>query len=145
MSDPVIVVVSETQTRVVDSIRQGPPGPPGVGFVSITAGQELSGHRIVSVNEASLAIYADKDSLETVQQVLGLTTGAVSSGAVATVLPAGEITEPSWSMDPRAPVYLGNNGLLTQVLPTTGAILQIGVPLTATRLLVNIKMPIIQM
>ena len=105
---------------------------------------QRAGHRIVCLNSTGQAVYADKDFLATVQQVLGLTTGAALSGTSATLIPAGEITEPSWSLEPSMPVYLGNNGLLTQAVPATGAILQVGVALAATRLLIDMKMPIIQ-
>ena len=120
----------------------GPAGASGACTFTITAGQDLSGHRMVSVNSSGQAVYADKDTPATVRQVLGLTTGAAMNGVQATVLQAGEIAEPSWTLDPGTPVYLGNNGLLTQILPATGVILQVGVPLTAKMLLVDIKKPI---
>lgn len=142
-SPPVFVVVTQDTASVVESISQGPPGPPGSGSLAVTSGQTLSGHRIVAANSAGLASYADKDTPATWQHILGLTTGASNNGDVATILPAGEIAEPSWNLNPGLPVYLGNTGLLTQTLPTTGAILQIGVALSATRLLVDFKIPII--
>ena len=142
MSDPIVVVVEAGKTIVVNSIQQGPPGPPGSGAITLIAGQNLSGHCIICVNAAGQAVYADKDTPATLQQVLGLTTRAALTGNPVTIIPEGEITEPSWTLNPRAPVYLGNNGQLTQTLPTTGAILQVGLPLSATQMLVNIKMPI---
>lgn len=138
-AETVFIVVTEEQANVVESVEQGPPGPPGSGTVTITAGKNLSGHRIVAANAAGQAIYADKDLPATWQRILGMTTGAAMAGDFATILPAGEIHEPSWTLDPALPVYLGNSGLLTQTLPTSGAIGQIGVALSATRLLIDIK------
>ena len=140
--ETIFVVVTQDVATVVESINQGPSGASGASTFTVTAGQDLSGHRIVSVNSAGQAVYADKDTPATVRQVLGLTTGAALNGTQATVLPMGEITEPSWTLSMSGPVYLGNNGLLTQILPTTGVIMQVGVPLSSTMMLVDIKMPI---
>ena len=142
--EAIFVVVAEEVTSVVESIAQGPPGPPGGGVITVTAGQNLSGHRIVSAGAAGLAVYADKDLLTSVQKVLGLTTGAAASGALVSIVPSGEITEPSWTFDTDLPVYLGKSGALTQMAPTTGAILQVGVALASTRLFIDIKTPIAQ-
>jgi hypothetical protein len=112
----------------------------GGGFTR-TAAATLSGHRVVKVDDAGLADYA-ANTVDDAQSVIGLTTGAVTSGGLATIQSSGLMTEPSWSWVPNNPVYLGSNGTLTQTTPTSGVVLVIGVPLSATELFIDIKTPI---
>jgi hypothetical protein len=94
-------------------------------------------------NRAVLAsgTYADNSTLATAL-IVGVTTGAASSGAVATVQTSGEMTEVSWTWDISKPVYLGSAGLLTQTVPAAGVIVEIGKPTAATKLLIQIQPPI---
>jgi hypothetical protein len=108
------------------------------GVVSITAGQALSGQRAVLAS----GVYADNSSIATALAI-GITTGAVSNGASATVKVSGSIIEPTWSWTLGLPVYLGTGGLLTQTVPTTGVVLEIGKPVTSTQLFINIQQPVI--
>jgi hypothetical protein len=145
--NPKSIYVASRKAKILEFNKQGAPGipgPPGVGTITMAAGYNLSGHRIVTINSEGAAIYADKDIHASLLNILGMTTGAVLAGENATIIPAGEIAEPSWTFDTSLPVYLNNNGLLTQALPTTGAIMQVGVPMSATKMLIDIKMPIIQ-
>lgn len=142
------IVVKEPQTLYVKMFEgqrgpEGPAGPSGSssGTITVNAGQDLSGHRIVSMMSGA-AVYASADDIDTVVNVIGMTTGAALSGTDAEVLPSGELTETSWAWDTDSPVFLGNNGSLTQTVPTSGVMLQIGVPTAATKLLIDIKMPI---
>lgn len=68
--------------------------------------------------------------------VLGVTTGATSTGQTATIAIAGELTEVSWAWTP-GPVWLGDDGLLTQVLATTGAIVRIGTAISADTIIIE--------
>lgn len=112
--------------------------------VQITAESALGGHRVVLVNPATgKLVYADKDTPTHVNNIVGMTTGAVAADAVASVLYSGTIDEPSWTWALNQPVYLGNSGLLTQTLPTTGFIFIFGVPLLATRLLLTRQSPVV--
>ena len=136
------IYVAKKRAKILEFQKQGPVGPPGIGVILAVAGINLSGHRIVYIAADGLAYYADKDSIGTVLNAVGLTTGAANQGTDAVILPIGKIDEPSWAWDVTKLVYLGNNGLLTQTIPDSGVILQIGIPLSATRLLVDIKIPI---
>jgi hypothetical protein len=100
------------------------------------AGETLGGHRLVWINN-NQAFYASADEVSA-ELVSGITTGAVSSGALATIQSSGEIEEPSWSWA-EGVVYLGLNGQLTQTPPTTHVNTEIGVALAATKLLVRVQ------
>jgi hypothetical protein len=112
-------------------------GGSGVPTVSITAAENIGGHRAVLAS----GLYADNGTLPN-SIVIGISTGAVSSGGQITCQVAGEMTEVSWTWDTSKPVYLGSAGLLTQTVPTAGVIVEIGKPTAATKLLIEIQPPI---
>lgn len=119
----------------------GPPGPSGGETITKTALQDLSGHRAVKaaaggVEYPSSSVPGDGDML------LGITTGAASIGADATVQVAGEMTEPSWNWS-LGPVFCADAGVLTQS-PAAGAWLrQVGIATSATTLFVDMRPPIL--
>lgn len=57
---------------------------------------------------------------------------------------AGDVTEPSWSWTPEAPVFLGSNGQLTQAPPDDSAAftLCVGFAATTTTLVLRFEAPI---
>lgn len=112
-------------------------GGSGETTVNITAGENLGGHRAV----LATGLYADSGALSTAL-VIGITTSATAIGETAALRVSGEVTEVSWNWDVSKPVYLGLTGLLTQTVPTTGVIVEIGKPTAATKLLIEIQQPI---
>jgi len=111
----------------------------GSDTVAVTAAENLSGHRVVTVE----GYYASKDTATDKFKVLGITTGAASSGAEATVQISGYLTEPGWNFTVGLPVFLSTNGHITQTAPTDGFCLIIGKPKTATTLFIEIHEPTI--
>lgn len=150
-SPSIDVVTIGDEDHIVDQVRDiqivtvgevGPQGsqgdPGGATGVTKTAGVSLSGHRAVVLNSSSEAIYADSSVLTHRDKVLGITTGAASAGADATILTYGELVEPSWAWTLDEPVFLGLNGLLTQTVPTSGFVQRVGFPTSATSLFIDI-------
>lgn len=99
----------------------------------------LGGHRVISVTEAGVG-YASSDDPASVAAVLGITESASEPGIVPSYRTAGALEEPSWSFA-IGPVFLGLAGALTQTAPEAGAVLQVGVAASPTRLLVGIQEP----
>jgi len=112
--------------------------------VTRTAGETLGGHRVVRQYTDGCVYYASNTSDSHKHAILGVTTGAVSSGNDATVQTFGELTEPSWAWTPGQPVFLSTSGLLTQTAPSSGFVLVIGTAQTATKLFISIKPPIVK-
>ena len=103
------------------------------------AAYAIGGNRLVVVNSSDQIIYADKNIAGHAAKVLGITTGAVELGARVKIQTNGMMQEPSWSWTLDAAIYLGNNGLLTQVAPTTGFICVVAFPITATSIFIKIN------
>ncbi len=119
----------------------GPAGPSGGTSTEYVAGTVLGGHRIVFA-EGTQVQYVDSADISQVERVVGITLHAAEEGAPVLVQRHSEITELTWQWEP-GPVYLGSNGLLTQVVPSTGVFLQVGIALSATVLDLRISSPII--
>ena len=111
----------------------------------VIAGEALGGHRIVVTDDAGRAIHADPGNRSHANRVLGMTTGAAAEGAPVHLVRAFQIEEPTWSWIMEAPVFVGPAGVLTQAVPASPAAvfaLIVGMPLTATRLYINVRDPI---
>jgi hypothetical protein len=148
-AEPVSLIITEEETvHVLTVIEQGPQGIPGpVGSVGATiliysAGINLSGHRMVVLDDDTMVLYADNTIPAHANKVLGMTVGAAMAGADVTIQSGGELVEPSWNWAMGIPVWLSANGLLTQVVPVSGFSLIIGFPITATKVFIDIKVPI---
>jgi hypothetical protein len=123
----------------------GPPGPPAGGQNEYTAAIALSGHRILTTDQAGRAIYADSANPAHVGRIVGLSTGAAAAGAPIIVQLSGEFSEPTWSWSLTCPVYLGAAGHLTQTPPSEAGSFSVvvGFPITPTRLFLSIREPIL--
>jgi hypothetical protein len=144
---PVVLAVEQQVANLVAVAEQGPAGPQGAqgpanSTVVRTAQGTLSGHRVVCSAGGGLVRYASANDSTSVGSIEGVTIGAVADGAAASIQLAGEMVEPSWSWTP-GPVFLGLAGQLTQTLPSSGFIVQIGVATAAATLLISPRTPIL--
>lgn len=150
ITDEQQVVLEERYTHVVSVGEQGPAGaqgpigPTGGSGLTVTAGAALGGHRVVHLDSAEKAQYASNAVAEHALITLGMTIGAATLNAPVDVLRSGDITEPSWNWTLGQPVYLADNGLITQTPPGAPALFQriIGFPMTATKLYLSFRDPI---
>lgn len=110
--------------------------------VEITAGEALGGHRVVIASNGE-AFYADSTDTDDVGLVRGITVGAVSSGATATIQVYGPMIEPTWNWTPDLPIYFTSTGVLTQTIPTSGFLQQVAVAETATKIFIDLQTPIV--
>lgn len=144
-----VLVLEDGCIEIIAVAEQGPPGPQGVpgptggSALQYIAAEALGGHRVVVLNDFERAIYATNlDSMHAVK-VLGITLGAADFGDLVTVQTGGEITEPSWSWTLGQPIYLGDNGQLTQAYPAAGFALIVAFPISATKIMLRIREPIV--
>lgn len=113
------------------------------GVLSKIAGEDLGGHRVLVTDASDELIYADNSILTHRWKIIGISAQAALIGNICTY--AGdtqELTEGSWSWDTNLPIYLTGEGLLTQTPPTTGFIMIVAFPTSATSLQVKISNPI---
>lgn len=120
----------------------GPAGAAGAQFIQLTADIALGGHRAV-IATATGCNYADNTNASHANHVMGITNGAVSAGATAQIIAMAELTGFS-GLTPGWPLFLSTNGVLTQAIPGTGFIQQLGIASSATTVLINLQ-PAIQL
>lgn len=151
-----ILIEEVARVDILTEARQGPPGPPGEDGPPGAAGNDgasnvmeyvadgaLGGHRIVRATTAGKVGYVDPSDPDQAHAALGLTTGAVADGALASVQFAGPITEPSWAWTPNLPVFVGAAGVPTQTPPSSGFHATVGVAVSATSMVIQLKSPIV--
>lgn len=107
-----------------------------------TAGGVLSALKVVVINDAGKAVYADKDTLTHMFRVVGITTTTATADASITIRRGGEQINNTWAWVLGSPIFLGNNGELTQTAPTTGFQCIVGRPETSIKILVGVELPI---
>lgn len=123
---------------------KGDKGDPGGSFVTRVASEAIGGHRVVVQNpDGATVSYADSSISDHAGIVAGITKHAADSGAVVEVQVTDIMVETSWSWTPFMPIYLGNNGTLTQNEAHAGVfILIVGIALTSTSMMIRIQQPV---
>lgn len=118
---------------------QGPAGVSGSGTKQYLAAENIGGQKAVYQSSTGLRVasVASRASSE----VIGITTGAVSIGALANVQTQDEITEVTWLWVQGQPVWLGVDGSLTQSISANTVQVEVGVAVSPTKILVNVQPP----
>jgi hypothetical protein len=137
-----LVAEEQVLEHVVQGGLQGPPGIPGTStqFEYIVAGSTLGGNRAVTVDSIGQLVYPDTSLTNC--WFLGITKHSAVVGQLTEVQILGTQQEPSWSWNPGEPVFLGLNGTLTQVTPTSGQVIVVGVAQTPTKIFIERQPPI---
>lgn len=138
-------VVGERVELETDDIAQGSGGGSTVNISLAVkeAGMDLGGHRVVVVDSAGRCYHGNNLNESHKGAVLGITLGAAPRGTEVSVLKFGKISMAGWSFTPGLPVYLVEDGLLSQTPPSTGFILEIGVVSEPDTIEVRIQKPIL--
>ena len=143
-----VVVTNTGSVELITQALQGPVGPqgpiglPGSAVFTKTAGQTVSGHRVIKLDAAGKVVYASNTTASDAFAVFGITTQAASLDTEVAIASTGDITELSWSWTPGLPVFLGVDGILTQVPPESPAVFQLVIALAVdSNTLVLTKQP----
>lgn len=145
-------IITLRQEKPIITIKNN--GSPGIkgdkgdsGIIStFTCGEinGIGGHRVVYLdNENNLIKYASNLNLNSVKKIVGITTQASTYLNNQNVQIKGEISDTSFNFtDLDTPIYLGENGLLTQNYPS-GTCIILGFPLSLNKMYINIQQLII--
>lgn len=108
-------------------------------YIEKEAGETLVSHKLVMVGNDGKVYYADKD---TKPFCIGMTVTSALAGATAKILNKGKVILQGWNLIPGSRYYLNSNGSISNQIPTSGYILEIGEALDSNTLLLDIKIPI---
>lgn len=104
----------------------------------------VGGHRVLSINANGGIVYASSDDQSMApRSVFGVTLGAAVAGGHVDVLIYGEIVESTWNFDVQLPIFLGSNGVMTQIPPASGWSIILGQPTSTNSMLFNPREPIV--
>ena len=136
-------IIALEETSQVISMPGGIAGPPGkIGDIYTgTAAEAIGGHRVVYEAPDGLR-YASASDIATGGAALGVTEGSATQGGTLLVRTHGSISLSGWAWQPSKPVWLGENGLLTQAPALTGVLMEIGVATNATTVFVRPQLAI---
>lgn len=118
----------------------------GIGDVvlpAIQAGEPISALRILSTGNDGLGYYSDPTAEDSVRRILGVTVDAGPAGSWIQMHREGRYQDPSWNFDVTKRLFLGTNGTITQVAPTTGVSVVLGHAQEPDTIFLNIEKPII--
>jgi len=107
-----------------------------------TAGEPLSGQRVMRLAGIGVVRTASSDDVSQVGLVLGVSNHAADEGEAVAVTVVGPLSDAAWSFSP-GPVFLGLNGALIQAPPSSGFVQQIATATTPTDIVVQRGAPII--
>jgi len=114
----------------------------GDAITQAPASVELSALRAVILTDAGELAYASSNNTAHAFRYAGVLPYGYSQGDTAIAYRLGEIADAVWSWTRGSPVFLGTNGFLTQTAPSTGFLLIVGTPASATKLILNPSDPI---
>lgn len=116
--------------------------PTSEGVVTGYAAAVCSGHRVLRSTPTGL-MHASASDVTQFGSVVGVSLTAALVGAQITYRETGPIDETSWTWTPGQPVYLVEDGQLSQTEPPTGFIQPLGTAVTATRILLGRFPPVL--
>lgn len=141
MAETYVVSTVSTPHIVVTGTR-GPSGGSASQDVTATTGEAISGYKLVVLDSSGIAFAASSSNTAHAGRIIGITTGAATSGAVATIRTYGEVTGLS-GLTPGAIYYASTAGAIMTTAPTSGFVQAIGHATTTTKLFVRIAPPIL--
>lgn len=141
-----VINVNLVEAPVHVSIPVGVPGVKGdkgdtgasgaLSSYSYIAGEALGGHRGIVIDN-NIAYHADNTNLNHINKPIGISSNSSSLGGNVTVVFFGELEEVSWNWDITKPIFIGTNGLLTQIPTISGFSCIIATPITTTKIFIE--------
>lgn len=105
------------------------------------AGENISALKLFYINDDQEAMLADNSDYGT-SQVIGISLTAAASGGEFRGLLFGRISDPLFSYPSNTSLYLGSNGSVTNVVPTSGTRTKVGHALYSGAIFLKIEDPI---
>lgn len=149
IGENVELLVVETEVVSLDFPSVGPQGAQGIrgdgGYWEYTApvGFTVGGGRVLSLDNTGNLIYADNTINTTAETLIGISVNSAIPGDIVRIVYNGEADDSGWTWLPGKQLYVGINGVITQTPPTSGYVMPIGIARSPTKIVVQIRTPII--
>lgn len=134
----------EVSPRLLIENANGVDGNPFLDIADtvLVANGALSALRVV-VAEDGAARYPDIDTVGDALLAIGVTVDAADDATDVRVRTDGELVDASWSWVPGV-VWCGADGVLTQSIPATGWLLEVGRVAAPDRIVIDLQTPYIR-
>ena len=108
-----------------------------------TAGAQVGGHRIVTLDGQGKVIHADHTVPAHAGQICGLTLTSQLANTSVVVCSFGLVYDSgwSWNLANGLPLFLSTNGLFSQTAPTSGFVCKVGHLVSPTQIFIGIHPP----
>lgn len=106
------------------------------------AHDDVAAHIVLRVRSDGEVEALDPASATTADSVVGISAAAAVAGAQVTILREGPVFDSGWNWTPGQPVYAAAAGALTQVAPSTGACVRMGVATSQCAILLQVGEPL---
>jgi hypothetical protein len=137
-------ITGESPNQVLNLVLpKGDKGDDGVTTIKKKALGNIGADRFVISNINGTISHADQTNLNHLGKVLGITLNSASDGEDVDILLTGFVSFNGWDFDVNLPIYLGVNGLITQVLPVNGFSQILGFAESPDTIFVNLREPIV--
>lgn len=105
------------------------------------AGEILSALKIVYLSDKDTAALATNTAFDK-SKAVGMTLGAATVGVDVTIVQFGQVLDPFFTFTANVPLYLGINGAIIDVAPTSGFVTIIGHSIGSGGIFIDIQEPI---
>lgn len=129
--------------RLPAAVGPAPPPVQDPEVKTFIAQSVISGHRITMLTTPTTVGLLKNTDVEFCSAALGITEGAASAGSLVKIRISGLISEIGWDFISGKPVFCGLDGQVTQVPPTSGFSLVVGVATGPNSVFISIKQPFI--
>lgn len=110
-------------------------------YFQLPAGEVLPAYKIV-ISDGTDAYLADNTILANANAIVGITLHSAAIGATVNIKENGVVENGTWAWTPGSILYLSTAGDMTHTPPATGFCMEVGIPITATKVNFNPQMSI---
>lgn len=115
------------------------PPPKKENLIECVAAEDIRAGTVIIKDVSDLAYTADIMNETHAHRTIGIATNSVYLGEYVSVQVEKAIKMPGWDFEFKKPVYIGDNGILTQVKPLQGFVQIFGIPYERDTIFVDIE------
>ena len=112
-------------------------------ITSYIAGENVEKYNVVKMNDDGKVVKASYLDLVDKERIVGIILDSGNMNDIINIQSFGRLSNDLWNWDTTKPIFLGDNGQITQDVPSSGFLLRLGNVISSDEILINISIPII--
>jgi hypothetical protein len=139
-----LTIYSQPVNAIIEASCQVTAQLPMPDYFFYTAAEDIEAYKVVYVENEEYARVATFLSSELAYlAVKGISVADAYTGSRSRVQSTGELYKADWNWLPELPLFLEEDGSLTQTAPDVKVILQVAIALTPKTILIDIEEPVL--